>query len=95
MDANPKRIKKMRFQKYPDTCRRGLSDRFQPGNILKMIEHVCCSARPLLISLLTYLGSNSNVGHFFTHPVPFKNDFLNGQFHMKMSLYLIGRDFLV
>ena len=24
VDANPKRIKKMRFQKYPDTCERGL-----------------------------------------------------------------------
>ena len=24
VDANPKRIKKMRFQKYPDTCGRGL-----------------------------------------------------------------------
>ena len=25
VDANPKQIKMMRFQKYPDTCGRGLS----------------------------------------------------------------------
>ena len=45
------------------------SDRFQPGKILKIIEHVSCSVRYCKISLFTYSGSSSlsNAGPFFTH----------------------------
>ena len=48
----------------------GQSDRFLPGKIIEIIEHVGYSIRYRKISFLVYLGGSSvsNAGRFFIHP---------------------------